>query len=145
MPPILDATLETGTGYVIAPCETEQAAFMKKIWDRTGVRVCVNTDVEAIARGKTEDRHSQRRTARLKAALDAVQKMPQTMGGSTLREPSAEYFPPIVWGIFCTASSAAFYCASVAANDDLPFCRGRSPRRRCSHTPARRSDPKSFS
>ncbi len=52
--PILDAMLETGTGYVIAPCETDQAAFMKKIWDRTDVRVRVNTDVEVIARGTWE-------------------------------------------------------------------------------------------
>jgi uroporphyrinogen decarboxylase len=52
--PILDAMLETGTGYVIAPCETDQAAFMKKIWDRTEVRVRVNTNVEAIAHGTWE-------------------------------------------------------------------------------------------
>ena len=52
--PILDAMLETGTSYVIAPCETDQEAFMKKIWDRTDVRVRVNTDVEVIARGTWE-------------------------------------------------------------------------------------------
>ena len=52
--PILDAMLETGTGYVIAPCETDQAAFMKKIWRRTDVRVRVNTNVEVIARGTWE-------------------------------------------------------------------------------------------
>ena len=52
--PILDAMLETGTGYVVAPCETDQAAFLKKIWDRTEVRVRVNTDVEVIARGAWE-------------------------------------------------------------------------------------------
>jgi uroporphyrinogen decarboxylase len=49
--PILDAMLETGTGYVIAPCETDQAAFMKGLWDRTEVRVRVNTHMEIIARG----------------------------------------------------------------------------------------------
>jgi uroporphyrinogen decarboxylase len=52
--PILDAMLETGTGYVVAPCETDQAAFLKKIWDRTDIRVRVNTDVEVIARGSWE-------------------------------------------------------------------------------------------
>jgi uroporphyrinogen decarboxylase len=52
--PILDAMLETGTGYVIAPCETDQEAFLKKIWDRTDVRVRVNTNVEVIARGTWE-------------------------------------------------------------------------------------------
>jgi hypothetical protein len=49
--PILEAILETGTGYVVAPYETDQAAFMKKVWDRTEVRVRVNTDVEVISRG----------------------------------------------------------------------------------------------
>ena len=77
MPPILDAMLETGTGCVIAPCETDQAAFMKKIWDRTGVRVCVNTDVEVIARGKTEDRHSQRRTRSRRRHLTLCRKCPK--------------------------------------------------------------------
>ena len=52
--PILDAMLETGTGYVVAPYETDQAAFMKKIWDRTDVRVRVNGDVETISRGPWE-------------------------------------------------------------------------------------------
>ena len=52
--PILDAMLETGTGYVVAPCETDQAAFMKKVWDRTEVRVRVNMDVEIISRGPWE-------------------------------------------------------------------------------------------
>ena len=49
--PILDAMLETGTGYVVAPHETDQAAFMKKVWDRTEIRVRVNMDVEVISRG----------------------------------------------------------------------------------------------
>ena len=49
--PILDAMLETGTGYVVAPQETNQAAFMKKVWDRTEIRVRVNMDVEVISRG----------------------------------------------------------------------------------------------
>ena len=49
--PILDAMLETGTGYLIAPCETDQQAFMKKVWDRTDVRVRVNIGVEVISGG----------------------------------------------------------------------------------------------
>lgn len=49
--PILEAILETGTSYVVAPYETDQHAFLEKIWDRTDVRVRVNTDVEIIARG----------------------------------------------------------------------------------------------
>ena len=52
--PILDAILETGTGYVVAPWETDQAAFMKKVWDKTEVRVRVNMDVEVISRGPWE-------------------------------------------------------------------------------------------
>ena len=52
--PILDAILETGTGYVVAPWETDQAAFMKKVWDKTEVRVRVNMDVEVIPRGPWE-------------------------------------------------------------------------------------------
>jgi uroporphyrinogen-III decarboxylase len=52
--PILDAILETGTSYVVAPYETDQEAFMKKIWDRIEVRVRVNTDVEVISRGPWE-------------------------------------------------------------------------------------------
>ncbi len=52
--PILEAMLETGTSYVVAPYETDQEVFMKKIWDRTDVRVRVNTDVELISRGTWE-------------------------------------------------------------------------------------------
>lgn len=49
--PILEAMLETGTGYVVAPYETDQAAFLRKIWDRTDICVRVNSDVELISRG----------------------------------------------------------------------------------------------
>ncbi|MHC4405324.1 MAG: uroporphyrinogen decarboxylase family protein [Planctomycetota bacterium] len=49
--PILDAILETGTGYVICPIETDQEAFMRKVWDRTDVRVRVNTSSEVMIRG----------------------------------------------------------------------------------------------
>jgi uroporphyrinogen-III decarboxylase len=49
--PILDAILETGTGYVIAPFETDQEVFLKKIWNRTEVRVRVNLNPQLLARG----------------------------------------------------------------------------------------------
>ncbi len=52
--PILEAILETGTSYVVAPYETDQRVFMEKIWDRTDVRVRVNTDVEIVSRGPWE-------------------------------------------------------------------------------------------
>ena len=52
--PILEAMLETGTGYVVAPCETDQEAFLRKIWDRTEVRVRVNGSAEIISRGPWE-------------------------------------------------------------------------------------------
>jgi uroporphyrinogen decarboxylase len=53
--PILDAILETGTGYVICPIETDQQAFMTKVWDRTDVRVRVNTSAEVMVRGTPEE------------------------------------------------------------------------------------------
>ena len=49
--PILEAILETGTGYVVCPIETDQRAFMRKVWDRTDVRVRVNTSSEVMVRG----------------------------------------------------------------------------------------------
>lgn len=52
--PILDAMLETGTNSVVAPHETDQAAFLKKVWDKPDIRVRVNMDVEVISRGPWE-------------------------------------------------------------------------------------------
>jgi len=49
--PILEAILETGTGMVICPIETDQEAFLKKIWDRTEVRVRVNTSSQVMVYG----------------------------------------------------------------------------------------------
>lgn len=49
--PILEAILETGTGYVICPAETDQQAFMNCVWDRTDVTVRINTAPEVIAGG----------------------------------------------------------------------------------------------
>ena len=52
--PILEAILETGTGYVICPAETDQEAFVAKIRDRTDVRVRVNLEPEIMVRGTPE-------------------------------------------------------------------------------------------
>ena len=49
--PILEAMLETGTGAVICPIETDQEAFMKKIRDRTEIRVRINTSSEIMVFG----------------------------------------------------------------------------------------------
>ena len=47
--PILDAIIETGTGYVICPCETNQAAFMSKMQDHPDVMVRINMDHRVLA------------------------------------------------------------------------------------------------
>jgi uroporphyrinogen decarboxylase len=52
--PILEAMLETGTSYVVAPYETNQEVFVRKIWNRTDVRIRVNTGSEIISRGPWE-------------------------------------------------------------------------------------------
>jgi uroporphyrinogen decarboxylase len=53
--PIIEAILETGTGMVVCPIETDQEAFMKKIWDRTDVRVRVNTSSQVMVYGTRAD------------------------------------------------------------------------------------------
>ena len=53
--PIVEAMLETGTGYLACPFETDREAFMKKVWDRTDVRIRVNSDVELISHGSWEE------------------------------------------------------------------------------------------
>ncbi len=52
--PILDSLLETGTGYLINPIETDQEAFMRKVWDRTDVRVRINASPRIMAQGTRE-------------------------------------------------------------------------------------------
>jgi uroporphyrinogen decarboxylase len=52
--PILEAMLETGTSYVVAPYETNQEVFLRKLWDRTDIRVRVNSGSEIISRGPWE-------------------------------------------------------------------------------------------
>jgi len=52
--PIVEAMLETGTGYLACPFETDREAFMKKVWDRTDVRIRINSDVRLISCGTWE-------------------------------------------------------------------------------------------
>jgi uroporphyrinogen decarboxylase len=52
--PILEAMLETGTSYVVAPYETNQEIFVRKIWERTDIRIRVNSGSEIISRGPWE-------------------------------------------------------------------------------------------
>ncbi|MFH1919921.1 MAG: uroporphyrinogen decarboxylase family protein [Planctomycetota bacterium] len=71
--PILEPILETGTGYVVCPIETDQRAFMEKVWDRSHVRVRVNTSAEVMARGTREAiRAEVDRIVRLTAGRDNV-------------------------------------------------------------------------
>jgi uroporphyrinogen decarboxylase len=53
--PILDAMLETGTGYVVAPFETNQEAFIEKVRTRPDVRLRVNCDLRIIAAGTKDE------------------------------------------------------------------------------------------
>ena len=48
---ILPSLMETGTGYVICPSETDQSAFMKAMEKYPGVTVRVNMDPGVFARG----------------------------------------------------------------------------------------------
>ena len=52
---VLDALLETGTSYLINPIETDQRAFMEKIWDRTDVRVRINAAPRIVAQGSRDE------------------------------------------------------------------------------------------
>lgn len=49
--PIVDIMLETGTGYLVCPFETNQAAFMEAVRARPDVRIRVNADLRVIASG----------------------------------------------------------------------------------------------
>jgi uroporphyrinogen decarboxylase len=53
--PILDAMLETGTGYLACPFETDQAAFMAGVQDCPSVRIRVNMDLRIVASGTTDE------------------------------------------------------------------------------------------
>jgi uroporphyrinogen-III decarboxylase len=49
--PIVDIMLETGTGYLVCPFETNQRKFLEKVWNRTEVRIRVNGDLRIISGG----------------------------------------------------------------------------------------------
>jgi len=53
--PILEDLFATGTGYVICPAETDQAAFMAKATSRPDVAVRINLDPITVARGSHEE------------------------------------------------------------------------------------------
>jgi len=71
--PILEPILETGTGMVVCPIETDQEAFLRKIWDRTDVRVRVNTSSQVMVYGtRAELRGEFERIVRLTAGRGNV-------------------------------------------------------------------------
>jgi len=53
--PILDAILETGTGYVCCPAETDQRLFMEKMKVHPDVMVRINMDPRGITSGNHAD------------------------------------------------------------------------------------------
>jgi len=52
--PILDYILETGSGYLICPCETDQPAFMEKMKAHPEIMVRVNMDPGVLTSGDWE-------------------------------------------------------------------------------------------
>lgn len=49
--PIVEAMLETGSGYLIAPFETNQELFLQRVADRPEVRIRVNLDLRVLVSG----------------------------------------------------------------------------------------------
>lgn len=49
--PIVEPMLETGTGYLVAPFETDQAAFMAAVAHRPDIRIRINMDLRIVASG----------------------------------------------------------------------------------------------
>ena len=49
--PIVEPMLETGTGYLIAPFETDQKAFLAGVAHRPDVRIRINMDLRIVASG----------------------------------------------------------------------------------------------
>lgn len=49
--PIVEAMLETGTNYLVAPFETDQDAFMAAVANRPDVRIRINMDLRIVASG----------------------------------------------------------------------------------------------
>ena len=52
--PIVEPMLETGTGYLVAPFETDQTAFMAAVAHRPDVRIRINMDLRIVASGTHE-------------------------------------------------------------------------------------------
>ncbi len=52
---IVEAMLETGTGYLVNPFETDQTAFMAKVADRPDVTLRVNCDLRIISSGTHDE------------------------------------------------------------------------------------------
>ena len=57
--PILDSILDTGTGYVICPCETDQELFMQKMERYPKVMVRINTTSGVFSSGDLAGVHSE--------------------------------------------------------------------------------------
>jgi uroporphyrinogen decarboxylase len=53
--PIVEAMLETGTGYLACPFETNQGRFLAKVAGREDVRIRVNMDLRIIASGTWDE------------------------------------------------------------------------------------------
>ncbi len=101
--PILHAILSTGTGYVICPAETDQAAFMRGVWDRTEVRVRVNTSPEIISRGT----HAQ-----LREEIDRIARLTAGRENVCVGTGALPYETPpeaVLW--------AGEYCSGLAISD----------------------------
>lgn len=49
--PIVEALLETGSGYLIAPFETNQELFLQRVADRPEVKIRVNIDLRVLVSG----------------------------------------------------------------------------------------------
>ena len=52
--PIVEAMLETGTGYLACPFETDQVAFLEKVKNRPDVQIRINCDLRIISSGTKE-------------------------------------------------------------------------------------------
>ena len=83
--PILEAILETGTCYVICPIETDQQAFMEKIWDASHVRVRVNTSADVMVRGTQEE---------IREEIDRIFRMTAKRGNVCLGTGALPYETP---------------------------------------------------
>ena len=53
--PILESIIATGSKYVICPSETDQKAFMEKIWDCSDIMVRINMDPKIVAFGTWDE------------------------------------------------------------------------------------------